>query len=120
VAVLDDGVAGIWNLAAEWGNLPGRGVVTLARDEQVAYFANHVPRMDCGRYRAVGRDAGTGMVESAGKRVIAAREKGPGTPWSDAGVQAVARVRVLLFNHLGSLMRMASPRYDRNGIATFE
>ena len=50
------------------------------------------------RYRAAGWDIGSGMVESACKRLIAVREKGPGMRWTPAGAQAVANVRVLLFN----------------------
>ena len=50
------------------------------------------------QYRAAGWDIGSGMVESACKHVVAAREKGPGMRWSDAGAHTVAAVRVLLLN----------------------
>jgi hypothetical protein len=85
-------------LAAEWAALPCRGEVAAVRDEQATYFANQASRMAYDRYRAAGWDIGSGMVESACKRVIAAREKGPGMRWSEVGAQTVAAVRVLLLN----------------------
>lgn len=85
-------------LAAEWALVPARGAAAAVRDEQVTYFTNQAPRMAYDRYRAQGWDIGSGMVESACKRVIAAREKGPGMRWSEAGAHTVAAVRVLLLN----------------------
>jgi hypothetical protein len=85
-------------LAAEWETLPCRGEAAVVRDEQVTYFTNQAPRMAYDRYRAAGWDIGSGMVESACKSLIGAREKGPGMRWSEAGAQTVAAVRVLLFN----------------------
>lgn len=87
-------------LAAAWHALPCRGEVAAVRDEQVTYFTNQAPRMAYARYRAAGWDIGSGMVESACKHLIGAREKGPGMRWSEPGAQAVAAVRVLLFNNL--------------------
>ncbi len=68
------------------------------RDEQVTYFTNQAPRMAYDRYRAAGWDIGSGMVESACKHLIAAREKGAGMRWSETGAHTVAAVRVLLAN----------------------
>ena len=85
-------------LATEWRALPARGEVAAVRDAQVTYFTNQAPRMAYDRYRAAGWDIGSGMVESACKHLIGAREKGPGMRWSEAGAQTVAAVRVLLFN----------------------
>lgn len=85
-------------LAAEWRRLPCRGEAAAVRDEQATYFANQAPRMAYHRYRAAGWDIGSGVVESACKHLIGAREKGPGMRWSDAGAHAVAQVRVLHFN----------------------
>ena len=48
------------------------------RDAQVTYFTNQAPRMAYDRYRAAGWDIGSGMVESACKHLIGAREKGAG------------------------------------------
>ncbi len=86
-------------LAAEWQALPCRGEAALVRDAQVTYFTNQASRMAYDRYRAAGWDIGSGMVESACKHLIGAREKGPGMRWSEAGAQTVAAVRVLLFNN---------------------
>lgn len=85
-------------LAREWQALPCRGEAAVLRDEQVTYFTNQAPRMAYDQYRAAGWDIGSGMVESACKHLIGAREKGPGMRWSERGAQAVAAVRVLLFN----------------------
>jgi len=85
-------------LAAAWQELPCRGETAAVRDEQVTYFTNHAPRMAYDRYRAAGWDIGSGIVESACKHLIGAREKGPGMRWSQTGAQTVAAVRVLLFN----------------------
>ena len=86
-------------LATEWRALPAHGEVAAVRDAQVTYFTNQAPRMAYDRYRGAGWDIGSGMVESACKHLIGAREKGPGMRWSDTGAQTVAAVRVLLFNH---------------------
>jgi hypothetical protein len=85
-------------LASEWQGLPCHGKVAAVRDAQVTSFTNQAPRMAYDRYRAAGWDIGAGMVESTCKHLIGAREKGPGMRWSDPGAQAVAAVRVLLFN----------------------
>lgn len=86
-------------LAREWQALPLRGEAALVRDAQVTYFTNQAERMAYHRYRAAGWDIGSGMVESACKHLIGAREKGPGMRWSERGAQTVAAVRVLLFNN---------------------
>ncbi len=86
------------SLAAEWQTLPCRGEAVAVRDEQVTYFTNQAPRMAYDRYRAAGWDIGSGMVESACKHLIAAREKGAGMRWSETGAHTVAAVRVLLAN----------------------
>jgi hypothetical protein len=85
-------------LAAEWRDLPCAAAAAAVRDEQVTYFTNQADRMAYDRYRAAGWDIGSGMVEGACKHPIGAREKGPGMRWSLAGANAVAQVRVALFN----------------------
>ena len=96
LARLAQGQAAI--LASEWQALPCRGEAMAVRDGQVTYFTNQAPRMAYDRYRAAGWDIGSGIVESACKHLIGARQKGPGMRWSDAGAQAVSAIRVLLFN----------------------
>ena len=88
----------VTSLVAGWRALPGAGEAAAVRDEQATYFTNQAGRMAYDRYRAMGLDVGSGMVESANKALIALREKGPGMRWSEAGAQAVANVRVLLAN----------------------
>lgn len=85
-------------LVAAWHALPCRGEAAAVRDEQVTYFTNQAGRMAYDRYRAAGWDIGSGMIESACKHLIGAREKGPGMRWSRPGANAVAQVRVALFN----------------------
>jgi hypothetical protein len=86
------------SLVAAWRRLGCAGATAAVRDEQVTYFTNQAGRMAYDQYRGRGLDIGSGMVESACKHLIGAREKGPGMRWSVAGAQAVANVRVLLFN----------------------
>lgn len=95
-------------LAAEWQTLTCRAEIAALRDQQVTYFTNQAPRMAYDRYRADGWDIGSGMVESACKHLIGAREKGPGMRWSVAGAQHVAAVRVLLFNDQWSSYDLAA------------
>jgi hypothetical protein len=85
-------------LIAAWQRLKCDGAVAALRDEQVTYFANQAGRMAYGRFRARGLDIGSGMVEGGAKALIGAREKGSGMRWTVAGAEAVAQVRVLLFN----------------------
>ena len=65
-------------LAPAWQALPCRGDSAAVRDAQVTYFTNQASRMAYDRYRAAGWDIGSGMVESACKHLIGAREKGAG------------------------------------------
>jgi len=95
-------------LAHEWRGLPCRGETAAVRDAQVTYFTNQASRMAYDRYRAAGWDIGSGMVESACKYLIGAREKGPGMRWSKPGAQTVAAVRVLLFNQQWSSYDLAA------------
>ena len=85
-------------LVAAWRRLTCPAGAAVVRDEQVGYFTNQASRMAYGRYRERGLDIGSGMVEGACKHLIGAREKGPGMRWGLPGAQAVATVRVLLFN----------------------
>jgi hypothetical protein len=86
-------------LVAAWRRLRCGAAAAAVRDEQVGYFTNQAGRMAYGRFRERGLDIGSGLVEGACKHLIGAREKGPGMRWSVPGAQAVANVRVLLFNN---------------------
>lgn len=75
-----------------------RGEAAQVRDEPVTYFTNQDSSMAYHRFRAVGWDFGSGMIERGSTTAIGQREKGAGTRWSDAGTQTVANVRLLLFS----------------------
>jgi hypothetical protein len=85
----------VWELGRA---LHGAAGAAAVRDEQVTSFTNQAVRMAYDRDRAQRWDIGSGMVESACKRVIAARQKGAGMHRSDTGAQTVAAVRALLLN----------------------
>jgi hypothetical protein len=95
-------------MVGAWRRLKCHGAATAVRDEQVTYFTNQAGRMAYDRYRARGLDIGSGMVESACKLVIGAREKGPGRRWSVPGAEAVAHVRVLLCNDQWATYRLTA------------
>ena len=78
------------------------------RDQQVTYFTNQAPRMAYDQYRAAGWDIGSGMVESACKHLIAAREKGARMRWSETGAHTVVAVRVMLRNERGATGDLAA------------
>lgn len=81
------------SMAQEWQTLSYVGRAGVVRDEQVTSFTNQASRM---AFRANGWDFGSGMVESTCEHLIAAREKGAGMHWSEAGAHTVAAVRVRL------------------------
>jgi uncharacterized protein UPF0236 len=63
--------------------------------EQETYFVRNQSRMDYAHYRAMGWQIGSGSIESACKRVIAARCKQAGMRWTHAGVTAIASLRAV-------------------------
>jgi hypothetical protein len=77
----------------------GPGGAAAAAQEH--YFATNAARMDYAAYRAAGYPIGSGVVESAGKRVVGARAKGAGMRWSADGVQAVLTLRAELLSGRG-------------------
>jgi hypothetical protein len=85
-------------VVADWGRLACPGGAREVRDRQVPYFRNQARRMAYDQYRARGLDIGSGMVESDCTALIGMREKGPDIRWSVPGAEAVAQVRVLVFN----------------------
>jgi hypothetical protein len=76
---------------------PGRAVL----EEVVTYFTNQVHRMDYPQYRAQGWCIGSGVVESACKRVVGQRLKGGGMRWGEDGADAVCRLRALFLSEAG-------------------
>lgn len=65
--------------------------VRKARD----YFTDHAARMDYPQFIARQLPIGSGVVESANKTLITAREKGAGMRWTRTGAQAVASLRAV-------------------------
>jgi hypothetical protein len=75
-----------------------------ARDcwqEVMTYFTNQAPRMDYPTYRAKGWCIGSGVVESACKRVVGQRLKGAGMRWGADGADAVCHLRALYLSEPG-------------------
>jgi hypothetical protein len=64
----------------------------------VTYFGNQVERMDYPRYRSQGWCIGSGVVESACKRVVGQRLKGGGMRWGADGADAVCHLRALFLS----------------------
>jgi hypothetical protein len=70
-------------------------------EEVVTYFTNQVHRMDYPAYRAKGWCIGSGVVESACKRVVGQRLKGSGMRWGEDGANAVCHLRALFLSDGG-------------------
>jgi hypothetical protein len=69
--------------------------------EVVTYFSNQVHRMDYPAYRARGWQIGSGVVESACKRVVGQRLKGGGMRWGEDGADALCHLRALFLSDAG-------------------
>jgi hypothetical protein len=76
---------------------PARGCL----DGVLVYFTNQVHRMDYPRYRAKGWCIGSGVVESACKRVVGQRLKGAGMRWGEDGADALCHLRALFLSDKG-------------------
>ena len=61
-------------------------------------FRNNSHRTDYPTYVKNGWPIGSGVIESACKRIIARRQKGPGMRWREPGTSAVAHARSLFFS----------------------
>jgi hypothetical protein len=73
---------------------PGADAAEEVRKAQ-QYFTDQAVRMDYPRFVARQLPIGSGVIESANKTLITAREKGAGMRWSRAGAQAVASLRAV-------------------------
>jgi hypothetical protein len=69
-----------------------------AAQAEIHYFETNKARMRYHQYRSKGYPIGSGTVESACKRVIAARVKQAGMRWSHEGAQAVLSLRAELLS----------------------
>lgn len=59
----------------------------------VTYFAHRRTMLAYPTFRAQGYQIGSGLAESACKRLVSQREKGPGMHWTTPGAQAIATLR---------------------------
>lgn len=75
-----------------------RGERPAALAELLGYIVPNVERMDYPAYRAAGLAIGSGPVESACKRLVGGRLKGPGMRWSVAGADAILALRITWLN----------------------
>lgn len=66
--------------------------------ELIGYVESNAERMDYPSYRSEGLDIGSGPVESACKRLVGGRLKGPGMRWTVLGADAVLALRTVWFN----------------------
>ena len=73
---------------------PGADAADEIRKAQ-QYFTDQAARMDYPRFVARQLPIGSGVIESANKTLITAREKGAGMRWSRSGAQAVASLRAV-------------------------
>jgi hypothetical protein len=111
----DDEAAGAWRgrwchrLKHEGGQavlealrgLAAGGATAAVLGEVATYFSNQVHRMDYPAYQAKGWYIGSGVVESACKRVVGQRLKGGGMRWGEEGADAVCRLRALFLSEKG-------------------
>lgn len=79
-------------------------------DQAAEYFRNNAGRMRYPEYRARGMEIGSGTVESAGKRVVGQRCKGPGMRWSEDGLPAILDLRTHVLNERYDLALAALPK----------
>jgi len=83
-------------------DLPVRGqAARQCLRDVLTYFTNQVHRMDYPAYRAKGWCIGSGVVESACKRVVGQRLKGAGMRWGADGADAVCHLRALFLSDKG-------------------
>jgi hypothetical protein len=77
------------------------GAAQECRERVVGYFTNQVDRMDYPTYRAKGWCIGSGVVESACKRVVGQRLKGAGMRWGEDGADTLCHLRALFLSDKG-------------------
>jgi hypothetical protein len=91
--LVEEGVQPV--LAALAGLEPPSAEATEEVRKARGYFTEQAARMDYPTFIAQQLPIGSGVVESANKTVITAREKGAGMRWRGPGAQAVASLRAV-------------------------
>lgn len=80
-------------------DMTGRSAAVIEEHrKQTQYVRNNVHRMDYPTYLARGWQIGSGPVESACKRVVNLRLKGPGMRWGSPGADAICHLRALFLS----------------------
>jgi hypothetical protein len=64
-----------------------------------AYYADRREQMTYPAFRAAGLQIGSGLAESAGKRLVGQRAKGPGMHGTVDGAQAISTLRAAYLSH---------------------
>lgn len=64
-----------------------------------AYYEERCEQMQYPAFRAQGMQIGSGLAESACKRRVGQRAKGPGMHWTVAGAQAIGTLRAAYLSH---------------------
>lgn len=77
---------------------PPAGEQKSIPEQAIDYYQNNADRMHYPEYRARGLEIGSGVVESAGRRVVGLRCKMPCMRWSEDGVQSIISLRTHVLN----------------------
>lgn len=77
---------------------PPTGQSKSIPDQAIEYFQNNAERMHYPAYRARGLEIGSGIIESAGRRVVAVRCKQPGMRWTEEGLKSIITLRTHALN----------------------
>lgn len=109
--VLRGDVVGLVEAIAALPAVPPPPDASRSIPEQAAeYFRRNAERMRYPEYRTRGLEIGSGAVESAGKRVVGKRCKGPGMRWSEQGLDAVLHLRTHVLNERFDAALAALPK----------
>ena len=81
-----------------WAGLVKRFGPSATLQSNLSYLLKREAQMQYPTYQAAGWPIGSGMVESAHKRVLQARLKGAGMQWTVANVNAMLALRVSIDN----------------------
>ncbi len=81
-----------------WRSRNSHKLPPAAIDDLIGYVTPNADRMDYPGYLAKGLHIGSGPIESACKRLVGGRLKGPGMRWSVRGADAVLALRIMWLN----------------------
>jgi hypothetical protein len=78
---------------------PSAGQSKSIPEQAIEYFQHNAERMRYPEYRARGLEIGSGIVESAGRRVVGVRCKQPGMRWTEEGLGSIVDLRTHVLNN---------------------